>query len=106
MDDTTKRLAKVLGASNVESLGSDVRFAVDSADGARLKVSIDARQHFMGVLLDPKGVVRADFDVGPVAKVTEDAAFPGRVTLHIGTLMLQIDTKPTLAVELLSSPVK
>jgi hypothetical protein len=34
-DDTTKRLAKVPGASGVESLG---------ADGARLKVNVEATQ--------------------------------------------------------------
>lgn len=104
MDDSTKRLTKVLGASGVESLGNDVRFAVDSPDGARLKVSLEStHQRFMAVLLDPKGVVRADLDVAPIQKVTEDAAFPGRVTMHVGTLLIQIDSKPTLAIELLSA---
>ncbi|MEW5743353.1 MAG: hypothetical protein AB1938_30870 [Myxococcota bacterium] len=104
MDDTTKRLAKVLGASGVESLGNDVRFAVDSTDGARLKVNIEGtQQRFMAVLLDAKGVVRADLDVAPIQKVTEDPAFPGRVTLHVAGLMIQIDSKPTLAIEVLSA---
>jgi hypothetical protein len=104
MDDTTKRLAKVLGASGVESLGNDVRFAVDSSDGARLKVNIEGtHQRLMAVLLDAKGVVRADLDVAPIQKVTEDPAFPGRVTMHVGTLLIQIDSKPTLAIEILSA---
>lgn len=104
MDDTTKRLAKVLGASGVESLGSDARFAVDGADGSRLKVSMEAtHQRFMAVLCDAKGVTRTDIDVAPVQKVTEDPAFPGRITLHVGTLLIQIDSKPTLAVEVLTA---
>jgi hypothetical protein len=104
MDDTVKRLAKVLGASGLESLGSDARFAVDAADGSRLKVNMEAHhQRFMAVLCDAKGVTRADIDVAPVQKVTEDAAFPGRITLHMGTLLIQIDSKPTLAIEVLSA---
>lgn len=104
MDDTIKRLAKVLGANGLESLGSDARFAVDAADGSRLKVSTEAhQQRFMAVLYDSKGVTRADVDIAPVQKVTEDPAFPGRITLHVGTLLIQIDSKPTLAIEILSA---
>jgi hypothetical protein len=55
------------------------------------------------VLVDGRGVVRADLDVAPIQKVTEDPAFPGRVTLHVGVLRIQIDSKPTLAVEVLSA---
>lgn len=103
MEDTVKRLAKVLGATGLESMGHDVRFAVDAADGSRLKVSIEGnQQRFMAVLLDSKGVTRSSLDVAPVKKVTEDAAFPGRVTLHVGTLMIHIETKPSLAVEVLT----
>jgi hypothetical protein len=104
MDDTTKRLAKVLGASGVESVDHDVRFSVESSDGAHLKVNIEGQQQrLMAVLSDAQGVTRADLDVAPVQKVTEDPAFPGRVTLHIGSLLIQIDSQPTLAVEILSS---
>lgn len=103
MEDTVKRLAKVLGASGLESVGPDVRFAVDATDGSRLKVSIEGQQQrFMAVLLDAKGVTRSSLDVAPVKKVTEDAAFPGRVTLHVGTMMIHIETKPSLAIELLT----
>lgn len=104
MEDTTKRLARVLGANGVESLGNGVRFAVDSHDGARLKVNIDGKQQrLMAVLLDPNGVVRADLDLAPILKVTEDASLPGRVTLHVGTLLIQVDSRPTLAIEILSA---
>lgn len=103
MDDTIKRLAKVLGATGVESMGADVRFSVEASDGAKLKVNVEGQQQrLMAVLTDPQGVTRADLDVAPIEKVTEDAAFPGRVTLHVAGLMIQLDSKPTLAVEVLS----
>lgn len=103
MDDTTRRLAKVLGASGVESMGHDVRFAVEADDGSRLKVNIDGQhQRFMAVLSDPQGVTRADLAVAPIQKVTEDPAFPGRVVMHVGGLLIQLDSRPTLAVEILS----
>lgn len=104
MEDTARRLAKVLGASGVESMGSDVRFAVDADDGSRLKVSLEGKQQrLMAVLLDSRGIVRADVDIAPINKVVEDSAFPGRVTMNVGTLVVRIDSKPTLAIELLSS---
>lgn len=103
MDDTTRRLAKVLGATGVESMGHDVRFSVEAADGARLKVNIDGQhQRFMAVLSDAKSVTRADLDVAPIQKVTEDPSFPGRVVLHVGGLVIQLDSQPTLAIEILS----
>ncbi|MEW6430266.1 MAG: hypothetical protein AB1730_02055 [Myxococcota bacterium] len=103
MEDTTKRLAKVLGATGVESMGHDVRFSVESKDGTRLRVNIEGQQQrLMAVLTDANGVTRADLDVAPVQKVTEDPAFPGRVTLHVGAQMIHIDSQPTLAVEIIS----
>jgi hypothetical protein len=57
----------------------------------------------MAVLLDLNGVVCADFDVAPVQKATEDPAFPGRVALHVGDPKIEVDPKPTLAVEVLSA---
>jgi hypothetical protein len=56
----------------------------------------------MCVLQDAAGVVRADLDVAPVKKVVEDPDFPGRLVLHIGQLRIQLDSQPTLAVELFS----
>ena len=104
MQETTRRLARVLGANGVEAQGNGARFEVDSADGARLKVSVEAgRQRLMAVLVDGKGVVRADLDLAPIQKVTEDPGFPGRVTLHVGALRVRLDSRPTLAVEVLSA---
>jgi hypothetical protein len=104
MENTARRLAKVLGGVGLEAQGHGVRFVVEGNDGARLKVNIDlAHQRFMAVLSDANGVVRADLDVAPVQHVTEDEKRePGRVTLHLGQLQIQIDSQPTLAVEVLS----
>lgn len=103
MDDTIRRLAKVLGASGLEGMGADARFAIDGADGSRLKVAIEGgHQRFMCVLQDAKGVTRVDLDVSPVKKV-EDPAFPGRVMLQVGTLVIHLDSKPTLSVEVLTA---
>lgn len=98
MDETNRGLAKVLEASGVGSLGHDVRFVVESADGSRLRANIDGQhQRFMAVLTDAKDVSRVDLDAAPVEKVTEDHAFPGRVVLHVNGLLIQIDSKPTPA---------
>ena len=104
MDDTIRRLAKVLGATGLEGHGADVRFVVDAPDGSRLKVNVEgARQRFMCVLQDAKGVTRTDLDLSPVKKVVEDPNLTGRVTLQVGTLEIHLDTKPTLAVEVLTA---
>ncbi len=103
MDDSIRRLARVLGASTVEGSGGLVRFAVNAADGSTLKVNIEAaQQRFMAVLSDAKGVTRADIDIGPVRKVTEDTGFPGRIILHLGSVRVQIDSQPSLAIETLA----
>lgn len=103
MEDTIRRLAKVLGAQGLESAGHDTRFYVDGADGSRVKVSIEGeQQRLMAVLTDAAGVARCDLDVAPIKKVSEDPEFPGRVTLHVGTMLVHLDSKPTLAVELVS----
>lgn len=103
MDDTIRRLVKLLGGTSLEAVGSDVRFAVDGADGSRLKVSIEgAQQRMMAVLMDAAGVTRADLDIAPILKVTEDPAFPGRVTVHFKSTAIHIDSKPTLALAVLS----
>lgn len=104
MNDEVKRLAKVLGAQGVEHIGTDTRFLLDGGDGSRLKVSLDSKQQrVMAVLTDSKGVVRADLDVAPVHKVEEVPSFPGRVRMLVGTLVVQIDSKPTLAIEVLTA---
>ena len=106
MDTTLKLIAKTLGASAVEASGADARFAVEGADSGRLKISIEGGlQRVMGVLIDAAGVTRASFDVAPVSHVKEDPGFPGRVTLHVGKQLVVIDSRPTLAIEIISKDV-
>ena len=101
MDSTVERFAKVLGASEVQVAGHDVRFAVDGPQGGRLRVSFEGdQQRMMGVLIDGSGITRCSIDVAPVTKVVEDLGFPGRVTLQVGHCLIHIDSKPTLAIEI------
>ncbi len=105
MEDTIKRLAKVLGATGLESVGHDARFTVEGGDGLKLDVSIEGtQQRFIATLIDGKKVPRAALDVAPLRKVTEDPKVPGRVTLHVGAMMIHVDTKPGLALALVSEP--
>ena len=103
MDTSISLMAKTLGASGVEASGADARFAVEAADGSRMKISIEGRQQrFMCVLLDAAGVTRATVDVAPVSHVKADPAFPGRIDLHLGKNLVHLDSRPTLAIELVS----
>lgn len=103
MEDTIRRAAKVLGAKGLESVNHDSRFTVEAADGSVLKVSIEGpQQRLIAVLQDTKGVVRTDLDIAPLKKVTEDPNHPGRVTLHVGSLAIHLDSQPTLMIEMVS----
>lgn len=105
MLETTRRMTHVLGGTALEQLGSDARFVVDAPDGSQLKVTIEGRQQrVLAVLRDGKGVVRADIDVGPVLKATEDNLHPGRVTLHVLSLRIHLDSQPELGVVVCNSP--
>lgn len=104
MNDTIRHMAKILGASGVEGAGHDARFSVEGARGDRLKVSLEIdTQRLMAVLTDSAGVTRCTLDVAPVAKAIDDLKTPGRVTLHVGKLLVHLDSKPTLAIEVLSN---
>lgn len=99
--DAIKRFAKILGASEIDIAGHDVRFAIDGPAGGRLRVSFESdSQRFMGVLIDGAGVTRCSVDVARVAHITEDRNHPGRATLHLGNLKVHIDSRPTLAIEI------
>jgi hypothetical protein len=101
MESTISRMAKRLGATSVEAIGHDARFAVVGAAGDRLTVSLEGQQQrFMAVLIDAQGVTRASVDVAPVNRVIEDESVDGRVTLLVRRLAIQIDTQPSLAIEL------
>lgn len=100
MESTIARMAKRLGATSVEAMGHDARFAVVGAAGDRLTVSVEGQQQrFMAVLLDAQGVIRTSIDVAPVNRVIEDESVAGRVTVMVRRMAIQIDTQPSLAIE-------
>ena len=104
MEHTIRTLARKLGATGIESAGHDTRFVVEGSHGGRLQVSVEgAQQRLMGVLKDAEGIARCTIDLAPVRSVTEDKAFPHRITLHIGTVLVHIDSQPTLAIEIVSA---
>lgn len=104
MDDSIRRLAHILGATELEGGGGVVTFLVNGADGGKMKVRIEsAQQRFMAVLQDAKGVTRADVNIAPVKSVREDPSFPGRIILFLGAVRVQVDSKPSLAIEVLST---
>ena len=100
MEDTIRRLTKILGASQVEVAGHDVRFCAEDDAGAKLHVSLEGEaQRVMVTLLDPAGVVRCSLDMAPVSEAFEEPDFPGRVTLRIGNQLLHLENEPNLAIE-------
>jgi hypothetical protein len=104
MEATYSRLAKVLGATAIEASGSDVRFAVNGPQGGVLKISVEGRdQRLMAVLIDANGITRCAIDVAPIDHVREDASFPGRVTFSSHNILIAIDSKPSLAIEITSA---
>jgi len=101
MESTIARMAKRLGATSIEAMGHDARFAVVGAAGDRLTVSVEgAQQRFMAVLTDAAGVVRTSIDVAPVNRVVEDEGAAGRLTVYVRRMAIQIDSQPSLAVEI------
>lgn len=104
MEQTIRTLARKLGATGIESAGHDTRFVVEGAEGGRLQVSVEgAQQRLMGVLKDANGIARCTVDLAPIRSVTEDKAFPHRITLHIGSVLIHVDAQPTLAIEIVSA---
>jgi hypothetical protein len=104
MEASIQRAAKVLGASSVQSAGAYFSFASQGAGGDELAVSMSgAQQRLMVVLKDAAGVTRSTVDVGPVSHVTEDVEHPGRVTVHVGHVLVHLDSQPTFGVEITSA---
>ena len=104
METTVRRLAKILGASGVEGAGHDARFIVEGVNGDCLRVSVEAQQQrLMAVLQDGSARTRCTVDVAPVTRVTEDVNAPGRATIHIGNMMIHIDSDPALAIEIVTN---
>ena len=108
MEATIARFGKVLGATEIQISGRDVRFSVDGLQGGRLRVSFEGdQQRFMAVLTDAAGVTRSTVDVAPVTRIDEDVRRePGRVNLHVGRVLIHIDSQPTLAIEIESDEKK
>lgn len=104
METTVRRLAKILGASGVEAAGHDARFKVEGAGGDCLRVSVEAQQQrLMAVLADSSGATRCTVDIAPISRVTEDPSAPGRATVHIGRMMIHLDSQPALSIEIISN---
>jgi hypothetical protein len=103
METTVRRLAKILGASGVEGAGHDARFLVEGVNGDCLRVSLEGQQQrLMAVLQDSGGRTRATIDVAPITRVTEDVQISGRATVHIGRMMIHIDSDPALSIEIVT----
>lgn len=100
MDDTIRRLAKVLGATSIEANGPDARFMIEDAQGATLRANVEhTSQRFMAVLVDPAGVTRCSIDLAPITEAFEERRFPGRVTLRVGHQLVHIDSQPSLGLQ-------
>ena len=105
MEETIKRLAKVLGASALEAAGNDARFTVEDGTGAKLHVSIEGhQQRVMVTLSDSAGVVRSSLDLAPISEAFEEPKYPGRITLRVGNQLLHLENEPNLALEVESIP--
>lgn len=107
MEDTLRRMAKILGATQVQSGGHDTSFVVQDGQGTQLRVTVVAEgQRLMAVLVDAHGVTRTSLDMAPVSESFEDPATPGRVSLRIGHQLLHLDGQPTIGVEVESLPIE
>jgi hypothetical protein len=104
MDNTVRRMAKILGAHGVEATAHDARFMVEGAGGGKLRLSLEGQQQrLMAVLSDATGQTCCTVDVAPVSRMTEDPSAPGRATIHIGHVQIHLDSQPTLAIEIVSN---
>jgi hypothetical protein len=100
VEETIKRLGKVLGASSMEAAGHDARFSVEDDSGFKLRVSIEgASQRFMATLTDAGGKTRCTVDLAPVTEAFEEPNFEGRVTLRVGHQLVHLDSLPTVGIE-------
>ena len=100
MEDTIKRLGKVLGASSMEAAGHDARFSVMDESGYKLRVSIEGQtQRFMATLTDANNRTRCSIDLAPVTEAFEEPSFAGRVTLRVGHQLVHLDSQPNVGIE-------
>lgn len=107
MEDTTRRLTRVLGATSVQAADHDSMFEVRDARGAVMRGDIKlSTQHLMLIVIDPDGTTRTSLDIGPISEAFEQPDVPGRVTLRVGNLLVHLDGQPLVGVELESIPVE
>jgi hypothetical protein len=107
MEETVRRLTRILGAMIVESSGHETTFAVHDEQGAQLRCTLSlASQHLMAVLVDPRGTTRCSLDLGPVTEAFERPELPGRVTLRVGHQLVHLDGQPSVGLEVESIPVE
>lgn len=100
MEDTIKRLGKVLGAGSMEAAGHDARFSVVDEEGFKLRVSIEGQsQRFMATLTDGSGKTRCSIDLAPVTEAYEEPSFDGRVTIRVGHQLVHLDSQPNVGIE-------
>lgn len=106
MDDTIRRLAKVLGASSLQASGHEAGFQVQDESGAQLHVNLElTSQRLMATLVDAAGTTRCSLDMAPVTEAFEDPECPGRVTLRIVHQLVHLDGRPSIGIEVESIPV-
>lgn len=107
MEDTLKRMAKILGAGQILTGGRDTCFVVQDQSGSQLRVTVlSDTQRVMAVMLDPQGTTRCSLDMAPVSEAFEHPDCPGRVSLRIGYQLLHLDGRPTVGLEVESLPIE
>lgn len=107
MEDTIRRLTRILGATHVQSADHDSMFEVRDARGAVMRGDIKtSTQHLMLIIIDPDGTTRTSLDIGPISEAFEQPHVPGRVTLRIANMLVHLDGQPSVGVELESIPIE
>lgn len=107
MEETVRRLTRILGATIVETSGHETTFVIHDEQGAELRCSLTlGTQHFMAVLVDATGTTRCSLDLGPVTEAFERPEIAGRVTLRVGHELVHLDGAPSVGLEIESIKVE
>lgn len=103
MEETIRRLTRILGAVTVQAAAHETSFAVVDPQGAQLRCTVTpATQRLMAVLVDAGGTTRCSLDVGPVTGCFEAPDVPGRVTLRVGNQLVHLDGRASVGIEVAS----
>jgi hypothetical protein len=107
VEETVRRLTRILGATTVETSGHETTFVIHDEQGGELRCSITlGTQHLMAVLVDPAGTTRCSLDLGPVTEAFERPEIPGRVTMRVGHQLVHLDGLPSVGLEIESIAVE